>query len=123
MEKRGPKPKYDYWLTEDGLILLRGWARDGLTDTQISQNMGIGLSTLSEWKHKFPEIMTSLKENKDIADNIIENALYEKAKEKDLGAMIFWLKNRRPEKWREKRDVELTGEMVVINDDLKQNNN
>ena len=39
------KGKYEYWLTEEGLLLLEGWARDGLTDEQIAQNMGIAYST------------------------------------------------------------------------------
>lgn len=35
------KGKYEYWLSDEGLTLLEGWARDGLTDEQISKNMGI----------------------------------------------------------------------------------
>ena len=27
--------KVGYWLSEDGLTLLEGWARDGLTDEDI----------------------------------------------------------------------------------------
>ncbi|WP_201261389.1 hypothetical protein [Lactococcus lactis] len=35
------KGKYEEWLTAEGLILLEGWARDGLTDEQIAKNIGI----------------------------------------------------------------------------------
>ena len=42
------KGKYEYWLTNEGLILLEGWARDGLTDEQIAHNMGITSKTLYE---------------------------------------------------------------------------
>ena len=44
--------KSDYWLTDDGLLRIQGWARDGLTDEQISKNMRISRSTLKEWKKK-----------------------------------------------------------------------
>ena len=33
------KGKYEYWLTQEGLLELEGWARDGLTDEQIAYNM------------------------------------------------------------------------------------
>ena len=38
--------KYEQWLEPEGLTLLEGWARDGLTDEQIANNMGIVPSTL-----------------------------------------------------------------------------
>ena len=38
--------KFEYWLTEDGLMLITGWARDGLVDEQIAHNMGIAAGTL-----------------------------------------------------------------------------
>lgn len=34
------KGKYQEWLEPEGLLKLEGWARDGLTDEQIAQNMG-----------------------------------------------------------------------------------
>ena len=44
------KGKYREWLSEDGLIKIQGWARDGLIDEQIAHNMGITTKTLYEWK-------------------------------------------------------------------------
>ena len=40
------KGKYEYWITPEGLTLVEGWARDGLTDEQIAHNMGIALSLI-----------------------------------------------------------------------------
>jgi hypothetical protein len=57
----GRKGTYDEWLTEDGLLQIQGWARDGLTEEQIAHNMGIGLTTLKDWKGKFPSILTAIK--------------------------------------------------------------
>ena len=44
------KGKYQHWLTPEGLTLLEGWARDGLTDEQMAQRMGITAKTLYVWK-------------------------------------------------------------------------
>ena len=119
---------YHEYLTEDGQTLLNGWARDGLTDKQIANNIGINVATLYVWKNKYPEIDEALKKGKAIPDYEVENALYKRAigyeyeerkeiqevvdgqlKKKvevtkkhmpaDSTAMIFWLKNRQPDKW------------------------
>lgn len=39
------KGKYQKWLEPESLILLEGWARDGLTDKQIAKNIGILANT------------------------------------------------------------------------------
>lgn len=97
--------KFEYWLTEDGLTLLEGWARDGLTDEQIAHNMGVAHSTLKVWKDKFPALSASLKKGKEIVDYEVENALLNKALGGDTTAQIFWLKNRRPGKWRDRPEI------------------
>ena len=139
------KGKYEYWLTPEGLLKLEGWARDGLTDEQIAQNMGIGNRTLYEWKQKYPQISQSLKRGKEVVDRQVEKALLKRAlgykydevtiekgvetkrvtKEvvPDTTAQIFWLKNRRPDKWKDKQDVEVSGlaeEKTKLDDLIKQ---
>lgn len=42
--------KYEAWTRPTGLVLLQGWARDGLTDAEIAAKVGISRSTLGEWK-------------------------------------------------------------------------
>ncbi len=125
------KGKYQRWLEPEGLQLLEGWARDGLTDEQIADNMGISTSTLYDWKNKYSEISEALKKGKEIVDIQVENALLKRAlgysysevttekdgnkiKQKitkkqvipDTTAQIFWLKNRRPDKWRDKPPID-----------------
>lgn len=135
------KGKYEYWLTQEGLLKLEAWARDGLTDEQIAENAGIGSRTLYEWKQKYPQISQSLKRGKEVVDIEVENALLKRAlgfeceevKEEyefgelskktvtkkmvvpDTTAQIFWLKNRRPDRWRDKQDMELSGEVKSAN--------
>lgn len=94
--------KYEYWLTHEGQVLLEGWARDGLTDEQIAKNIGIATGTLYDWKNKYPEISDALKKGKEVADYEVENALFRNAMGGDTTAQIFWLKNRKPHKWRDR---------------------
>lgn len=96
------KGKYEKWLTADSLILLEGWARDGLTDKQIAKNIGISEQTLNVWKKSYPSLSESLKKGKEVVDYEVQNALYKNAIEGDTTAQIFWLKNRQPDKWRNK---------------------
>ena len=97
------KGKYQKWLEPESLILLEGWARDGLTDEQIAKNMGISYSTLKDWKNKYSAISAALKRGKEVVDFQVENALLSSALEGNTTAQIFWLKNRRPDKWRDKQ--------------------
>ena len=127
------------------MILVRGWAKDGLTDEQIAKNLGIAVDTFYRYKNKYSEFSEVLKKGKEVSDYEVENALYNKAmgynskvkkafKVKnveyddygkkireyeeivlaeeeihipaDTTAQIFWLKNRKSNKWKDKRENE-----------------
>lgn len=132
------KGKYQRWLEPDGLTRLEGWARDGLTEAQIAQKMRVSMSTLSDWKNRYPVILESLKKGKEVVDIEVENALLKRALgyeytetmteesedgykvrktrkfiPPDVTAQIFWLKNRRAEVWREKQIVEVSEETLA----------
>jgi hypothetical protein len=128
----------DGW--DEKLELIEGWARDGLTDEQIADNMGIHVSTLYEYKKKYPELSEALKKGKEVIDRQVENALlkralgyeYQEVKRElkhnketgkkemmitevktkevqpDTTAQIFWLKNRKPDEWRDKQQIDVT---------------
>lgn len=122
--------KYETYV-KPKLVLVEGWARDGLTDEQIANNLGIACSTLYEYKKKYPDFSEALKKGKEVVDFEVENALLKRAlgyqyteeteevlpdgstKTKtvikhmapDTTAQIFWLKNRRPDKWRDRKEV------------------
>ena len=123
------------WLEPDNLLRLQAWARDGLIDEQIAHNMEISVSTLYDWKNKYSDISEALKKGKEVVDIEVENALLKRAlgykydevteimeegaltQKKtvhkqlapDTTALIFWLKNRRPDLWRDINKQELTG--------------
>ena len=136
------KGKYQEWLEPEGLLKIEGWARDGLTDEQIAKKMGINRDTLYSWKKNYPDISDTLKRGKEVVDRQVENALlkralgyeYEEVKEKfengicvertitkkevvaDTTAQIFWLKNRKPDEWRDKPEAEQsTGGITIVN--------
>ena len=128
--------KFDEWLEKDSLVKIEAWARDGLTDEQIAHNMGISRSTLYEWKKKYSSISDALKRGKEVVDIEVENSLlkkalgyeYEEYKEvqkvidgkkyhekilikrhcpPDTTAIIFWLKNRKPDIWMDRKAKEV----------------
>ena len=71
--------KYQRWLEPDGLLLLEGWARDGLTDEQIAHNMGINVKTLWTWKKNYDPSCSARKKGKAPVDIEVENALLKRA--------------------------------------------
>lgn len=121
------KGRFEEWQSESNLLLLEGWARNGLNDEQIAHNIGINPSTLYNWKAKYPKIAEALQKGKEVVDIIVENAMFKRAigydceeviqeirgdkkviKKTtrhipgDVTAQIFWLKNRKPELWRDR---------------------
>lgn len=131
--------KYQEWLTQEGLLKIEGWARDGCTDKEIAANIGINPDTLYTWKKKFPILADTLKKGKDVVDRQVEKSLlqralgysYEETSEKyeggvmterkvtkkhippDTTAQIFWLKNRKPEQWRDKPQSESASDKAL----------
>ena len=77
--------------------LIEGWAKEGLTDEQISRNLGISKVTFYKYKASCSELNELLKRSKEVVDYEVENALYKSAMSGNVSAMIFWLKNRRPD--------------------------
>lgn len=117
------KGKVEYWLTSDGLTLLGGWAREGLTDEQIADKCKINVATLYRWKNKHCEICEALKKNKDIVDYEVENALLDQARKGNITAIIYWLNNRRPDQWRNKQDKNNNDSLTKLDKLLEEQKN
>ncbi|UFH55391.1 helix-turn-helix domain-containing protein [Spirosoma sp. KNUC1025] len=110
----------------------------GLTDKEIAETLNISKATLNTWKKQHPEFLDSVTQGKTLADAHVAAAFYKRAtgydypSEKifvhegkeirvqttthippDAGAALNWLKNRQPDKWRDKVDVGLPPEIVL----------
>jgi Homeodomain-like domain-containing protein len=108
----------------------------GATDKELAEFFEVSDRTIYRWKAQFPDFCQALKVAKDIADDRVERSLYHKAvgytfsavkifmpggatapvyapyeehMPPDTTAAIFWLKNRRPDRWRDKTEQEVTG--------------
>lgn len=69
----------DDWLTDDGLLLLESWARDGYTMTDIANKIGIDNDCFLRWKDRYPEIRKAVSKGKELVDYQVENALLKSA--------------------------------------------
>ncbi|WYA19753.1 helix-turn-helix domain-containing protein [Fusobacterium nucleatum] len=135
------------------LVEIEAWKRDGLTDEQICKNLGISVDTFYRYKSKYSEFSEAIKKGKEVADIEVENALFKRAigykykevikevkeidgkkstyikeviKEMpgDVGAQIFWLKNRKSNKWKDKQDIDIEDNNVSITiNGVKRNGN
>jgi predicted transcriptional regulator len=116
-------------------------AKAGATEVEIAKNIGVSDRTIRYWKKLHEEFVPALKEAKDVADQLVEASLFQRAigyqrpavkhfldkkqvYDEVTGAVslktvvieheyiehhapsevaaIFWLKNRQPDRWRDK---------------------
>lgn len=85
---------------------IKDWARNGATDEDIYTRLHISKDSFYLYKRTYAEFSDVLKETKDYCDGQVENALFQAAMKGNVTAQIFWLKNRRPKKWREQPDAD-----------------
>lgn len=140
----GRQSKYQTHV-EPKLLLVEAWARDGIIDEDIAKKLGVAYSTFRSYRDQYEALSAALKRGKEVADVEVENALFKRALgyrydeitkepdedgnlfiskrvtkevQPDVTAQIFWLKNRRPDVWRDKKDVDgnIQGELQVIFD-------
>ena len=119
-----------------------------VTDAQLAEYFEVSETTLNNWKRKYPKFLESIQEGKADPDRRVERSLYERAtgythpEEKlfhhngevvraetlkhyppDTAAAFIWLKNRQPDRWRDRREVTgadggpLTVEIVKFTDE------
>jgi hypothetical protein len=131
-KKPGPKPKPPSEKLD--MEEVRKLGALGLTDTEIGEWFGLSERTINRYK-KDPAFMSVLKKGKMEADANVKRALYKRAigydhpdvhissyegkititpitkhYAPDPLSMIFWLKNREPDKWRDKHEHDVDKE-------------
>lgn len=130
----GRPATYDPKLCETAYAM----SQQGATVREIAQAFEVSEGTVYRWQHEHPEFRESMKLGKDAADNRVEHSLYRRAigysfdaikimqfngipvvepyvehVPPDVGAAALWLKNRRPDVWREKQEINHTGDFTV----------
>lgn len=134
MARTGRPTKYD---PQFHPRLAEAWAAAGKTELEIAAKLGVCEKTLNTWKTKHPAFLQALKAGKVEPDDRVERSLFERAigynnpnavkifmpqgaaepvyapytehHAPDVTACIFWLKNRRPEQWRDAQQREHSG--------------
>ncbi len=106
----------------------------GATDVEIADFFEVDVRTIHRWKGEFEEFCHSLRSGKEVSDERVERSLFARANgyehdevdirvvsgeivqtpirkyyPPDTTAAIFWLKNRRPDLWRDKVEQTITG--------------
>jgi hypothetical protein len=112
-------------------VIARKCCEHGMTDSEVADMLGIGLATLYRWKVEYPAFSRVFKLGKEAADDRVERSLYSRAigydyiAEKaamtrhgqktmryrqhippDTAAAVWYLKNRRPDRWRDAHRLE-----------------
>ena len=107
----------------------------GATDKELADFFETTEQTINAWKKNHKEFFESLKRGKYQADSEVAQKLFHRAKgyshpedkifnndgmplivptikhyPPDTTAAIFWLKNRQSKKWRDKQDIQHSGE-------------
>lgn len=129
-------------LTDEIKIALLNLTKEGKTVLQLSEIFGVCEKTLYNWVNADKPFLQSLKEARASgADENVERSLLERATgyshkavklfyDKDRGevvehefvqhyppdptSMIFWLKNRQPDKWRDKQELDFSAKEIKI---------
>jgi len=109
----------------------------GATDRQLADFFEVSESTLNLWKIDNKEFSESLKLGKEAPDALVERSLFQRAmgyshEEDDIRvvngelvitpiikhyppdstSLIFWLKNRKKDDWRDKQEIEQSGKLT-----------
>lgn len=114
-KKNVTQPSIIDWGTVEKLQLLEEWSTQGLYIKDIAAKMGISVTTVYDWMNKNPEIAAAIKKGRDKSIDMVENALFKSAINGNVTAMIFYLKNRAPERYKDRVDNNINTNNMDIN--------
>jgi hypothetical protein len=117
LQKRGRKSKF----RPEYILIAKACARFGAIEDEIANELNIGPATLDRWKQKYPEFRCALKAGKEASDDRVERSLYQLAigwngQPPNATACIFWLKNRRKDRWRDVQQIDSEIGHYIISD-------
>lgn len=93
--------------TDEDYLNITKWAGLGLSETQIADNLGVGISTITRNKKRNERFEQALKKGRSKAIEQVTNALFNNAvHDNNTTAQIFYLKNRDATNWSDRTQVE-----------------
>ena len=81
---------------------------NGVSVLKASKASDIGYKTIWRWRKEDPEFDAAVMAILDSRLMIVEDALFLNAAKGNLGAQIFWLKNRSGGRWKDKTEEDVT---------------
>jgi len=97
--------------------LVEAYDKEGMTDEQIFKKLGLSRNCFYKYLKEHDDLRDALKRGKVQPDDEVEGSLFKSAMgftgpngtyyPPNPTSLIFWLKNRRREKWRDKQDVDM----------------
>ncbi len=123
----GQKKRKAFWLSDDGITLIAGWRRQGISIQKIAKDqIGVSQSTFWNWYRENAKLKEACQVAQEICNVQVEQSLFKKAcgydyyEERwdliegelrlaqrfkkhmppDTKAIAMWLYNRMPERWR-----------------------
>ena len=135
--KKGTPTKYK----EEFIEMAYEFLQEGKTIKELAHFLGATTQTVYNWRDKYDLFFDAISRGRAKADNLIEESCYQAAKgmwieeeqafqNKITGEITivtvrkqlppnpiltkYWLNNRKPQEWREKKDVEMSGEIKTL---------
>jgi len=90
---------------DETLEKIENWAGKGLSESQIADLLNCSLSTIARNKRNNDKFGTALRTGKARAIAAISNKVYENALEGKENSAFFFLRNRDPDNWSDRQEV------------------
>lgn len=71
--------KVDWWISAEGMDLIKRWRCQGLSIKQICEKMEVDIRTLRTWRSKHPELEECFVMGKEVTVSRVEQSLYNRA--------------------------------------------
>ena len=92
-------------LTEEDYKQISAWAGDGLNESQIATLLNVNISTITREKKRNEQFAHAIKKGRYRAVQLVANKVFENAMDGKETSAIFFLKNRDPDNWADRQEV------------------
>jgi len=132
MAKMGPPIKYKEDFVRQAFVAC---SEGGFTNAKLAKLLQVDIATIYQWKLDYPDLSDAINSGKDIWNsskaekcmmkrvtgykytettrepdddgNLKISKTVRKSVAPDVTAQIFWLKNRSPERWRDRKELDI----------------